>query len=134
MENNDKGFGNFRTGGAIQNTFQQGSSPTKNSRNTSHQTGHEGCIFLSTTSSILKTICQIFMIREPLRVPLPMFWLRSSNSSICKTFKSPYISTEANKYLSDNITRRYAFDGINKAGNFNVLRYNHLPSATWVSF
>ena len=74
------------------------------------------------------------MIREPLRVPLPMFWLRSSTSNIYKTFKNPYISTEANKYSSDNIPRRYAFDGINKGGNFNVQRYNHLSSATWVSF
>ena len=28
------------------------------------QTGHEGCIFFSTTSSILKKIYQIFMVRE----------------------------------------------------------------------
>ena len=32
-----KGFGNFRTCEKIQNTFQQESSPTKNSRNTSHE-------------------------------------------------------------------------------------------------
>ena len=38
----------------------------------------------------------------------------------------------ANKYWSDNIPRRYAFDGTNDGGNFNVQRYNHLPSATFV--
>ena len=38
----------------------------------------------------------------------------------------------ANKYWSDNIPRRYAFDGTNDGGNFNVQRYNHLPSATSV--
>ena len=212
MKNTDKGFGNFRTFGGIQNTFQQESSPTKNSRNTPHesrsktpgtsanrqhvgegshmtnesfkrgtfeqcvpsrkegrgkpscnqlklpesfdtipafqngsfilsernvtegrfhmQVRHEGCIFFSTTSSILKKICQIFMIREPLRVPLSMLWLRLSTSNIYKTFKSPYISTEVNKYSGNNIPRRYAFDGTNNGGNFNVQRYNHLPSAT----
>ena len=212
MKNTDKGFGNFRTFGGIQNTFQQESSPTKNSRNTPHesrsktpgtsanrqhvgegshmtnesfkrgtfeqcvpsrkegrgkpscnqlklpksfdtipafqngsfilsernvtegrfhmQVRHEGCIFFSTTSSILKKICQIFMIREPLRVPLSMLWLRPSTSNIYKTFKSPYISTEVNKYSGNNIPRRYAFDGTNNGGNFNVQRYNHLPSAT----
>ena len=35
MENSDKGFGNFRTCGKIQNTFQKEPSPTKNSRNPS---------------------------------------------------------------------------------------------------
>ena len=94
------------------------------------QTGHERCIFFSTTSSILKKICQIFIIRESLRVPLPIFWLWPSTSNIYKTFKSPYISTEANKYSSDNIPPRYAFDGTNNGGNFNVQRYNRLPSAS----
>ena len=37
------------------------------------QIGHEGCIFFSTTSSILKKIYQIFMVREPLQVPLTLF-------------------------------------------------------------
>ena len=37
MKNTDKGFGNFRTCGGIQNTFQQESSRAKNSRNTSHE-------------------------------------------------------------------------------------------------
>ena len=45
-------------------------------------------------------------------------------------FKSPYTSIEANKYSSDIIPRRYTFDGSNDGGNFNVQRYNHLPSAT----
>ena len=48
-------------------------------------------------------ICQIFMVRESLQVPLPIFWLWPSTSNIQKTFKSPYISTEVNKYWSDNI-------------------------------
>ena len=46
------------------------------------QTGHEGCIFFSTTSSVLKKICQIIVVREPLRVPLPMFWLRPSTLNV----------------------------------------------------
>ena len=37
MENTDKGLENFRTCGGIQNTFQQESSPTKNSRNNSYE-------------------------------------------------------------------------------------------------
>ena len=53
---------------------------------------------------LCQKICQIFIVREPLRVPLPMFWLRPSTSNIYKTFKSPYISTEVNKYLSDTLT------------------------------
>ena len=94
------------------------------------QTGHKGCIFFSTTLSILNKICQIFMAREPLLVPLPMFWLRPSTSNIYKTFKSLYIITEANEYSSDKIPRRYAFDGTNNGGNYNIQRYNHLASAT----
>ena len=86
------------------------------------QTGHERYIFFSTTSSIQKKICQIFMVREPLRVTLLMFCLRPSTSNIYKTFKSPYISTETNKCSSDNIPRRYAFDWTNNGGHFNVQR------------
>ena len=67
------------------------------------QTGDEGCIFFSYISSILKKICQIFMVREPLRVALPMFWFRPNPSNIYKTLKSPYISAKANKYSIDNI-------------------------------
>ena len=70
------------------------------------------------------------MVKEPLRVPLPMFWLKPSTLNICKTFKTTYTSNEANKYSSDNIPWRYAFDGTNKGLNFKVQRYNHLPSAT----
>ena len=78
------------------------------------QTRYERCIFLSTTSSILKKICHIFMVGENLRVPLPMFWYRLSTSNIYKTFKSLYISNEVNKYLKYDIPRRYAFDETNK--------------------
>ena len=89
------------------------------------QTGYEGCIFFQyTTSSVLKKICQIFIVKEPLRVPLPMFWLRPSTLNIYKTFKNPYISNEVNKYSSDKIPRPYAFDGTNNGGNFNVQKYN----------
>ena len=61
---------------------------------------------------------------------LCLFWLRPSTSNICKTFKTTYTSNEANKYSSNNIPWRYAFDGTNKGLNFKVQRYNHLPSAT----
>ena len=37
MKNTDKRFENLKTCGGMQNIFQQESSPTKNSRNTSHE-------------------------------------------------------------------------------------------------
>ena len=48
------------------------------------QTGHEECLLFSTTSSNLNKICQIFMVRKPLRVSLTMFWLRPSTSNFLK--------------------------------------------------
>ena len=206
MENTDKGFRNFRTCGGMQNTFQQESSPAKNSRNTSHesrlktpgtsgnrqhvgevshlpnqsfkrgifeqcfpsweegqgkppcnqlktpesvhtiptlkngrlvlsdrnvaegqfhvQTGHEGCIFSSTTSSVLKKICQILWSDF---YKFLCLWLRPSTSNIHKTFKSPYISTEKINiqviiYLNDMLLMGQTME--------EILRYNHLPSAT----
>ena len=95
------------------------------------QTGHEECLLFSTTSSNLNKICQIFMVRKPLRVSLTMFWLRPSTSNLQETFKSFHISTEANKHSCDNIPRQYAFDGTNNEGNFDVQRHNHLPSTTF---
>ena len=94
------------------------------------QTGHEGCILYSATSSSIEKICQISLVREPLRVPLPLFRLRSSTANIYETVKSSNFSAEANKYSSYHIPRRYVVVGSNNGGNFNVQRYNNLPSAT----
>ena len=91
------------------------------------QTGHKGCILFSTPSPILQKICHIYMIRKPLLVPLPMFWLRPTTLNITA---DTHISTDVNKYLSENILRQYGFDWTNNRGNFYVQRYNHLPSAT----
>ena len=94
------------------------------------QTGHEGCLLYSTTSSSIEKICQIFLVREPLRVPLPLFRLRPSTTNIYETVESSNISAAADKYSGYHIPRRYAFDGSNNGGNFNVQRYDNLPSAT----
>ena len=57
------------------------------------------------------------------------FGLGPAPQIFTKLLRSPYISTEANKYWNNNILLQYAFEGTKKGGTFNVQIYNHLPSA-----
>ena len=57
------------------------------------------------------------------------FGLGPAPQIFTKLLRSPYISTEANKYWNNNIPLQYAFEGTKKGGTFNVQIYNHLPSA-----
>ena len=46
------------------------------------QPGYEGCLFLSSTVSVIKKLCSVFMVRESLQLPLFMFWLGTSSQNL----------------------------------------------------
>ena len=50
--------------------------------------GYERCLFFSSTASVIKKLCSVFMVRESLRVPLIMFRLGTSSQNLHKIAKN----------------------------------------------
>ena len=48
------------------------------------QTGFEGCILFSSIKSCIQKICSVSLVRETLRVSLPLFWTRPSTKNFTK--------------------------------------------------
>lgn len=91
------------------------------------QTEHEGCVFLSTSPSIVEEVSTFSVSKK--RVPMPMLWA----GSIPKNFhqiECSNVNAETNKHSNNNLPRRYAFNGSNCGGNFNVQRHISLLFAT----
>ena len=60
--------------------FAQSSKHSKEGR-LHVQTGFEGFILFSTIKSSLQKFCSVSLVRETLRVSLPLFWTRPSNKN-----------------------------------------------------
>ena len=88
------------------------------------QAGYERCLFFSSTASVIKELCLVFMVRESLRVPVLMFRLGTSsqNTSVCH---------EEDKYSDGNIFGQYPYHGSNNGRNSHVQRHCNLPPATF---
>ena len=86
------------------------------------QAGYERCLFFSSTASVIKELCSLFMIRESLRVPLFMIRLGTlqvaENTNFC---------TEEDEYPGSNIFGRHAYNGSSDGKNFHVQRHLNLP-------
>ena len=77
------------------------------------QAGYERCLFFSTTASIIKELCSVFMVNESLRISLLMFSLGTNSQNLHKIAENIDACTEENKYSGSNILRRYAYNGSN---------------------
>lgn len=60
--------------------------------------------FSSSTTSLIKETCSVFLVRESLRVPLLMLWLGTSSKNIQKIAKNTNINNEEDRYLESNIS------------------------------
>ena len=49
----------------------------------------QGGIFFSFPQQKLSKVCQISMVRQPIRISLPMFWTRASSKNFDKILKVP---------------------------------------------
>ena len=49
----------------------------------------EGSVFFSFPQQKLTKVCEISMVRQPIRIHLPMFWIWASSTNFCKIIKSP---------------------------------------------
>ena len=56
-------------------------------------------------------ICEIQMVRQPLRVSQLLFWFRTSSKSSYQTTKNSNSSFETNKHLNNCLSGQYATDG-----------------------
>ena len=65
--------------------------------------GYERCLFFSSTASVIKKLCSVFMVRESLRVPLIMFRLGTSSQNLHKIAKNTSVCPEQDKYLDSNV-------------------------------
>ena len=94
------------------------------------QARYERCLFFSSTASVIKELCSIFMVRESLWVPLLMFQLGTSSQNLHKIAKNTSVCPEKDKYLDSNIFGRYAYHVRNNERNSQVQRHCNLPPAT----
>ena len=101
---------------------------TFSERGLSVQTEHEGCVFLSTSPSIVEEVSTFSVGKK--RVPMPMLWAGSIPKNFHQIVECSNVNAETNKHSNNNLPRRYAFNGSNCGGNFNVQRHISLLFAT----
>ena len=101
---------------------------TFSERGLSVQTEHEGCVFLSTSPSIVEEVSTFSVGKK--RVPMPMLWAGSIPKNFHQIVECSNVNAETNKHSNNNSPRRYAFNGSNCGGNFKVQRHISLLFAT----
>ena len=60
----------------------------------------------SSRQTVIK-ICEIQVVRQPLRVSLTLFWFRTSSKSFYQITKNPNCSFETNNHLNNCLSRQY---------------------------
>ena len=76
----------------------------------------------SSQQTVIK-ICEIQVVRQPLRVSLPLFWFRASSKSFYQITKNPNCSFETNKHSNNCLSGRYVADGEDLTGNYDSEGY-----------
>ena len=94
------------------------------------QAGYERYLFFSSTASVIKNLCLVFMVRESLRVPRVMLRLGTSSQNLQKIVENADICSEEDKYSDSNIFGGYVYNGSNNGRNPHVQRHRKLPPAT----
>ena len=94
------------------------------------QARFERCILFCTIRQAIQKICQISLVREFVRIPLPMFWVRTSTQDLFKTNENTNLHSAQDKYPCNNLLGRYAFNGNYNRGSTNESRHSNLPIAT----
>ena len=68
----------------------------------------EGRLFYSTSRQNMSLFSEIYMGAESLRIPVPMFWYRTSPFNFCQTFESSNITCVPSKYQNFDLSGRHA--------------------------
>ena len=83
----------------------------------------QGGIFFSSPQQKLSIVCQISMVRQPVRISLPMFWTRASSKNFYKIIKSPNCSLETDQHSNHYLPRRYVANGEDITRNSHCKRH-----------
>ena len=74
---------------------------------------------LDSSQQTVMKICEIQVVRQPLRVSLPLSWLRTSSKSFYQITKNPNRSFETNKHSNDCLSGQYVSDGADLIRNYD---------------
>ena len=91
------------------------------------QAGPKRRLLLCSSKIGIKEICTVLVGRDTLRVPLSLFWSRSSVSNIYQNFKGTNFPPEKASETCDNIYGRH-FTQVTDTGRVNGPRYNNFSS------
>ena len=67
-------------------------------------------------------ICEIPVLRQPLRVSLPLFWFKASSKSFYQITKNYNCSFETNKHSNNCLSRQYVAYGEDLTENYDRKR------------
>ena len=93
------------------------------------QTGSQGCILLHPNRREFQKVSSISVVRELVRVSLPVLWFGSSTENFCKIVKSSHFYLTQDQYKNNNLSRRYAANGAYIRGNNDESGHSNLPLA-----
>ena len=94
------------------------------------QTGFEGCVLFSSIKSCIQKVCAVSLIREALRVSLPLFWTRPSAKNFYKISQNSSFSVASPKDTNYNLLGRHVVDSPYNWESVNGHRHSNLPSST----
>ena len=93
------------------------------------QSGFEGCIFFSSIKPCIQKICLVSLVREILRVSLPLFWTRPSTKNFYKITQNSSFSVASPEHTNYNLLGHVVDRPYNR-GNVSDQRHSNLPSST----
>ena len=76
----------------------------------------------SSQQTVIKTR-EIQVVRQTLRVSLPLFWFRATFKSFYQITKNPNCFFETNKYSNNCLSGRYITDAVDLTGNYDSEGY-----------
>ena len=94
------------------------------------KTGFEGCILFSSIKSCIQKICAVSLVREALRVPLPLFWTTLSIKDFYKITQNSNFSVVLPEHTKYNLLGRHVADRPYNRRNVIGQRHSNLPSST----
>ena len=94
------------------------------------QIRHEGCLLFGSLTQKLQGQSSFSMVREALRIPLSVFWLRTSSKNFYQNFKSASIPNKEIEYQNSYLSRRYVVAGKVNQGGSDSNRYSDFLVAT----
>ena len=94
------------------------------------QTGFEGSILFSSIKSCIQKTCAVSLVREALRVSLPLFWTRPSTKYFYKINQNSSFSVASPEHTNYNLLGRHVVDRPHNRRSVNGQRHSNLPSST----